>query len=129
MTDRDRAPARSIFTGEEQEVKKQKNAAQQTEALKAKLKADIERWHYLRENGCSDPFWPDGTNLNLVRNHIIFDLREIASLDQSDRQLSIFDVGGVDNADPMDDPRIPPKVDKNLMVRDRYERGRRIKMP
>ena len=27
----------------------------------------------MRENGCNDPFWSDGFNLNLTRNHIIHD--------------------------------------------------------
>ena len=31
-----------------------------------------ERWADLYENGGSDPFWPDGVNLNLVRNHILW---------------------------------------------------------
>ena len=30
------------------------------------------QWQRLYENGGSDPFWPDGVNLNLVRNHIIY---------------------------------------------------------
>ena len=32
---------------------------------------EIGRWNYILENGCNDPFWPDGTNMNLTRNHII----------------------------------------------------------
>lgn len=30
------------------------------------------RWVYIYENGCSDPCWEDGVNINLVRNHIIY---------------------------------------------------------
>lgn len=30
------------------------------------------QWNFLYENGGTDPFWPDGVNLNLVRNHIIY---------------------------------------------------------
>lgn len=35
------------------------------------LKKEYERWSQLFCQGGQDPFWPDGVNLNLVRNHII----------------------------------------------------------
>ena len=41
---------------------------------------EIARWKYIQEHGCNDPFWPDGCNMNLTRNHIIsykYDIREI----------------------------------------------------
>lgn len=28
-------------------------------------------WHEMKFNGCSDPFWSDGMNMNLSRNHMI----------------------------------------------------------
>lgn len=34
------------------------------------LEESYARWEDLYLNGGSDPTWPDGTNLNLVRNHI-----------------------------------------------------------
>ena len=37
----------------------------------AVLKQSHERWAYIFEHGTADPFWEDGCNLNLVRNHII----------------------------------------------------------
>lgn len=36
------------------------------------LEKSFARWEYLYEHGGSDPFWSDGTNLNLVRNHIAY---------------------------------------------------------
>ncbi len=36
------------------------------------LLASYEQWRQLYEYGGHDPNWPDGTNLNLVRNHITF---------------------------------------------------------
>lgn len=30
------------------------------------------RWQRGFYNGCADPFWPDGCNLNLMRNHMIY---------------------------------------------------------
>lgn len=38
----------------------------------AALEKSFARWDFIRENGCSDPFWADSVNMNLVRNHIIF---------------------------------------------------------
>ena len=38
----------------------------------AELQKSFDRWDYLYTQGGSDPFWPDGVNLNLVRNHILY---------------------------------------------------------
>lgn len=43
---------------------------------------EIEHWKYINEHGCNDPQWPDGVNMNLTRNHVIYDKREIARLCQ-----------------------------------------------
>lgn len=37
----------------------------------AELRKEYGRWKELFCQGGQDPFWPDGVNLNLVRNHII----------------------------------------------------------
>ena len=39
------------------------------------IRESHEQWKRLRENGGNDPFWTDGVNLNLVRNHIIYGRR------------------------------------------------------
>ena len=44
---------------------------QQTDPA-TELEKAFARWDDIYENGCNDPFWPDGMNLNLVRNHIIY---------------------------------------------------------
>lgn len=41
------------------------------ENLEVKLAESFERWEYLKEHGGSDPFYADGGNMNLVRNHIL----------------------------------------------------------
>ena len=43
--------------------------------LAEQLKEEFDRWEYLRVNGGSDPFYEDGFNMNLVRNHIIYGKR------------------------------------------------------
>ena len=35
------------------------------------------QWESLYKQGGSDPFYPDGVNLNLVRNHILYFKRQI----------------------------------------------------
>lgn len=41
---------------------------------------EIAHWKDLNENGGSDPAWSDGVNMNLTRNHIIYDKRQITEL-------------------------------------------------
>lgn len=44
----------------------------QVQNLCEEIHKSIDRWREIRDKGCSDPTWPDGTNMNLVRNHIIY---------------------------------------------------------
>lgn len=32
----------------------------------------FDRWDEIYQNGCNDPSWSDGVNLNLIRNHILY---------------------------------------------------------
>jgi len=41
------------------------------------LQKAYESWNYLREHGGNDPFYEDGVNMNLVRNHIIYYKRKL----------------------------------------------------
>ena len=50
-------------------ARKQRNRKEQ---LAEVILESHEQWKRLWENGGSDPFWADGVNLNLVRNHIIY---------------------------------------------------------
>ena len=110
-------------------MKKNKSRDQQIADLHAELQRDIDRWNDIKVNGCNDPFWPDGVNLNLKRNHIIYDLRQLAELQQSPVQLSFFTAMGVTDCDTliMSDKSIPPEVPNDFMVKDRFENGRRIR--
>ena len=40
------------------------------EKLGKELRDSYERWNHILQNGAGDPFWKDGANMNLVRNHI-----------------------------------------------------------
>lgn len=41
------------------------------------LAREYQRWETVYQRGGQDPFWPDGTNLGLIRNHIIYYKRQI----------------------------------------------------
>ncbi len=60
-------------------------AKQKTVDELIKLAADgisesLAQWEHIRLMGSRDPFWPDGCNMNLVRNHIIYYKRELLEL-------------------------------------------------
>lgn len=60
-------------TTEEKAIKKVGQLAQGMEER-------FEQWNYLKEKGGSDPFYEDGINMNLVRNHIFHYRRQIKEL-------------------------------------------------
>lgn len=53
---------------------------QEIEQLRKDIVQELAHWKKLRKYGCQDPFWPDGTNMNLVRNHIIYDKERLKEL-------------------------------------------------
>ena len=52
---------------------KKKSIEEQIADLSASIRLSVQHWKEVKAKGTTDPFWPDGTNLNLVRNHIIYD--------------------------------------------------------
>lgn len=61
-------------------MSKQKTTSIETAANE--IVQELARWESIRRYGSGDPFWPDGTNMNLVRNHIISSKRELQELCQ-----------------------------------------------
>lgn len=55
---------------------------QEIESIRKDIVRELEHWQYLRKYGCQDPFWPDGVNMNLTRNHIIYDKTRLLELCQ-----------------------------------------------
>ena len=85
-------------------------------SLRADIIREIDHWEYINAHGCNDPFWPDGTNMNLTRNHIIHDKRQIEEI-------------CTENSLPLPEEMylpIPPKVNEyymaNLKQKKRVER-------
>lgn len=48
---------------------------------------ELEVWNYINENGCQDPFWADGVNMNLVRNHIVYAKNQILQLAEKGEEI------------------------------------------
>lgn len=70
----------------------------------AELRSEYARWRELRDRGGTDPFWPDGVNMNLVRNHILYWKRMIEeNLQEAEYPEEYF----------LD---IPPEMDNNFMA-------------
>lgn len=60
--------------------KKQKTINEQIKDLTESLRNSLSRWCDIRDNGCTDPCWSDGTNMNLVHNHIIYYKKQLMEL-------------------------------------------------
>lgn len=59
---------------------KKRTTEQELNSLRMQICQEIAHWEYINQNGCHDPFWPDGTNMNLTRNHIIYAKRQISEI-------------------------------------------------
>lgn len=40
--------------------------------LVKELEDSFSRWEHINKYGAQDPLWPDGCNMNLVRNHTLY---------------------------------------------------------
>jgi hypothetical protein len=69
------------------------------------LKREYARWEHYRVFGGRDPFWPDGSNMNIIRNHIIHDRRKIEEHFTPDNYPEIYY------------KEIPPEMDNDYMAR------------
>lgn len=70
------------------------------------IREEISHWKNINQNGCSDPFWSDGCNMNLTRNHIIYYQRQLREICTENRL-------------PLPDEyylAVPPEVDMNYMA-------------
>ena len=67
---------------------------------------EIAIWKHIQEHGCNDPFYPDGCNMNLTRNHILSYKGEIREICE-------------ENSIPLPEEYYfptPPEVDNNYMA-------------
>lgn len=61
-------------------VKKKIAVEDMIDSLVEDMKREYSHWLHIRENGCRDPYWTDGVNMNLTRNHIRYYKANIARL-------------------------------------------------
>jgi len=71
----------------------------------AALEKAFARWDDIRENGCDDPFWPDGVNMNLCRNHVIYHRMQL------EETPTLFGFPEIYNRP------VPPEVDPKYVAR------------
>ena len=72
----------------------------------AELEKSYARWDHLKEYGGSDPFWPDGVSMNLVRNHIIYYKEQLAK-----QENTLFELPEAYYRE------LPPETDCDYMAR------------
>lgn len=80
--------------------------------IQAEIDCEFQDWNKIACSGCQDPGFPDGVNMNLIRNHIIYWYRLMDEKQRAETQISIFD------SQPPEVPRrpVPPKVPAHYMV-------------
>ena len=71
----------------------------------AEMEKAYAHWQALYDHGGSDPAWPDGINLNLVRNHIIYYKRQIEEACPLYTSHELYQ------------RKLPPEVDQDYMAR------------
>lgn len=71
----------------------------------AALENSFARWDFIHEYGCSDSFWADGVNMNLVRNHIMYYKQQLSE------EATLFLLPKAYYRE------VPPEVDNNYMAR------------
>ena len=75
------------------------------ENLLEELKKAYAQWESLYKQGGSDPFYPDGVNLNLVRNHILYFKRQIEETQPLYKNTEVYR------------RELPPQVEDGYMAR------------
>lgn len=99
-------------------MKCEDSPAAKLHALAADVVREQAHWIDIKKNGCNDPFWSDGVNMNLTRRHILHDKEVIAGI-CSETGLSFPEEYYIPT---------PPEVDSNYMANlKQKERVARIK--
>lgn len=57
-----------------------KSVSAEISQISKQISSEIEHWEEMKDFGCSDPFWADGCNMNLTRNHIICYKKQIEEI-------------------------------------------------
>lgn len=77
------------------------------ETLVAQIRASRERWNEIRQKGTRDPFWRDGSSMNMVREQIISGQEQLLELCKTQKLKSC----------PVEAKQKPPRImPKDYMV-------------
>ena len=79
--------------------------------IREQIRQAFDRWDRISKEGCSDPYWPDGLNMNLERGHIIFWYGYLAAALDRPVQMSLF----ADLDTPPGERPVPPEVPDGYM--------------
>jgi hypothetical protein len=72
--------------------------------IRAEYMDELGNWEFIHQYGCSDPFWPDGCNLNLIRSHCIWYQKQMEEICK-------------ENSLPVPEtPPLPAEVDEDFMA-------------
>lgn len=99
------------------QLKKPSSSQIELEKCKKGIVDSIQLWQQLNAFGGNDPFWPDGCNMNLVRNHILYYKAQLLMLCESE------------NCFPPSEYffSVPPEVPNNYMAnKDQTERIKKL---
>ena len=88
--------------------------------IREEIRKEFDRWNEIAANGCGDPGWEDGVNMDLVRNHIIYWYRKLA--ERGLVQLNLF-------GEVIDERPVPPRVPLGYMVRGGKHEDRASRWP
>ena len=80
--------------------------------IRAELDEAYRRWNEISKHGCSDPSWPDGVNMNLVRNHIVYFQKMLMERENRETQLSLFGEPVIEG-----ERDLPPRVPEGYMAK------------
>ena len=80
--------------------------------IQSEIDLAFQQWNNIACNGCQDPIWPDGTNMNIVRNHIIFWYMLLDEKRSADAQMSFWNRATTE----VSDRPVPPEVSDYYMV-------------
>ena len=98
---------------------KEETPEKKVKSYSEQIRKEIGQWKDINQNGCNDPFWSDGCNMNLTRNHIIYEQEQIRKICE-------------ENQIPLPEEyyfSVPPEVDNQYMAnRKQKDRVKRLKM-
>jgi hypothetical protein len=95
---------------------KKNSVHEQIQGNAEEIRKAILRWEDIHKNGCNDPSWPDGVNLNLVHNHVCYFKNEIRRLCTESGE----------NPPPEFYLPTPPVVDSNYLAKPKSENAKRL---